>query len=378
MKNLVFNCAVVILVALASCDADTTRGTPYLGEKLANVQFTFDRYGDEIKEVSWNADGTMLASVDNNSFSVWNTTTGKYMYTIAEDGPRADVHVSWSPDGTRLATSSDEYAPAGFDIGLISIRNPSDGQVILRLGERITLSTPKCMSWSADGKYLSTSELGRINIWNPDKGYLYNTVQGHTDIINQLFWNTKNHTSVSASHNEIIIWNSPTNDKTLTLKGHDLWINDIDLSSDGTRIVSGSMDYTAIIWDVATGTKLFTLVGHRQTIKDVSWSPDCSKIVTGAYDGGAIIWDASTGTQLFRLKGNEQVTSTVAWSPDGKKVAMNSWNDATIWDASTGKKILTLAGHTKGINRLCWSPDGKRIATGSSDGTVKIWYVEEM
>lgn len=377
MKNLVFCGMIGVLILLAACESGTSNVNLHLGEKLANVQFTFERKDNEIKEVSWNADGTMLATTGNNSFSIWNTTTGTLMYTIVGKSPQTEVHVCWSPDGTRIATSNDEYAPAGFDIGLISIRNAKDGSVIWTMGERITLATPKCMSWSADGAYLATTELGRINIWNPDKGYLYNTLQGHTDIINQLFWNTKNHTSVSASHNEIIVWRSPTNDKMLTLNGHSSWIKDIDVSSDETRVVSGSMDKTAIIWDIATGRKLFTLVGHTQDINVVKWSPDCSKIVTGSYDGGSIIWDASNGTQLFRLDGSDQVTSTVAWSPDGKKVAMNSWDEASVWDASTGKKTLTLTGHTKGITTLCWSPDGKRIATGSSDGTIKIWFVEE-
>ncbi|MBK9247363.1 MAG: WD40 repeat domain-containing protein [Ignavibacteria bacterium] len=376
MKSL-FVYGMLLLIAMgASCD-------PVLGDgvnsvvKKATLQYTLDRDEDDIKEVSWNADGSLIATTGTNSFSMWNSATGKLLYTIRKHSPRAEVHVSWSPDGMRIATSSDEYAPAGFDIGLISIRNAIDGEVIWTLGKNITLSTPHCMSWSADGKYLSTSEGGLINIWNPDKGYLHNTVRGHTDYVRHIYWSTKSNSTLSASQNEIIIWNSIADEKLFTLNGHTSRINDIDLSSDGTRVVSGSMDKNAIIWEVATGKKLFTLVGHTYDINDVSWSPDCSKIITGATDGGSIIWDASTGIKLFRLEGSDQVTLTVAWSPDGKSVAMNSSKNASIWDASTGKKTLSLVGHSSGIQQIRWSPDGKRIATGSSDGTVKIWLVDE-
>ena len=35
-------------------------------------------------------------------------------------------------------------------------------------------------------------------------------------------------------------------------------------------------------------------------------------------------------------------------------------------------------GHTNPINSVCFFPDGKRFATGSFDGTIKIWTLDEI
>jgi WD40 repeat protein len=57
--------------------------------------------------VAWSPDGTRLATgSDDQKAKVWDTTTGKELRTLRLWG---HIHsVAWSPDGRRLATGNDD------------------------------------------------------------------------------------------------------------------------------------------------------------------------------------------------------------------------------------------------------------------------------
>ena len=43
---------------------------------------------------------------------------------------------------------------------------------------------------------------------------------------------------------------------------------------------------------------------------------------------------------------------------------------------NTGELLRSLEGHTGDVNSVAISPDGKYIVSGSSDDTIKLWYLE--
>ena len=58
----------------------------------------------------------------------------------------------------------------------------------------------------------------------------------------------------------------------------------VAFSPDGSRIVSGSDDWTVRIWNVATGESEKELKGHSDWVRSVAFSPDGSRIVSGSMD----------------------------------------------------------------------------------------------
>lgn len=65
-------------------------------------------------------------------------------------------------------------------------------------------------------------------------------------------------------------------------------------------------------------------------------SPDGSTIVSGSADGYFKIWDFNTGNLLAAFSGaNSGAVTAVAWSPNGDKVATgNEQSDVVLWDVS--------------------------------------------
>ena len=79
---------------------------------------------------------------------------------------------------------------------------------------------------------------------------------------------------------------------------------------------------------------LKTLEGHTATVTSVTYSPDGTRIVSGSWDWTIKIWNANTGECLKTLKDLESVSS-VAYSPDGTKIISGSdYKTIKIWQAA--------------------------------------------
>lgn len=221
----------------------------------------------------------------------------------------------------------------------------------------------------------------------------------------------------------IKVWNSADGSFVRTLVGPIGGVEDIALSPDGTRLVSGGEVVfggnvsAMLIWDLASGTITQQLAPADNLIFAVDWSPvddlvaagdqanvihlwnpttgvlvrtisvggfggvfdlafsaDGKRIVAGYADHKSRIWDVNTGALLLTLKGHKNFVDSVAFSPDGARVASGSWdNDIRTWNASTGALEHVLQGHTDIVRDLAFSPDGLTLASGSWDDTVKLW-----
>ncbi|KIJ53753.1 hypothetical protein M422DRAFT_775760, partial [Sphaerobolus stellatus SS14] len=94
----------------------------------------------------------------------------------------------------------------------------------------------------------------------------------------------------------------------------------LSLSSDGTCIISGSLDGSVQVWDASTGVELRTLNGHTDSVHSVAFSSDGTCIVSGSSDHSVRVWDASTGVELRTLNGHTKGVNSVAFSTDGTRI----------------------------------------------------------
>lgn len=124
-----------------------------------------------------------------------------------------------------------------------------------------------------------------------------------------------------------------------------------------------------------------TLKGHDKTVTSVDISPDGSRILTCSQDRNALVWEQdSTGEYkptLVLLRINRAAT-VCKWSPNGDKFAVGSadrviavcyYEEENDWWVSKHlKKPLKST-----ITSLSWHPNNVLLASGSTDGHVRVF-----
>lgn len=105
-------------------------------------------------------------------------------------------------------------------------------------------------------------------------------------------------------------------------------IASLAISSDGTRLVTGSDDCTVSILDLINGETILSLpYAHTRWISSVAFTPDGARIVSGSGDGTIHIMSSKTGEAIGKiLRGHSNAVSSIDISPDGTRMVSCSWD----------------------------------------------------
>jgi WD40 repeat protein/tetratricopeptide (TPR) repeat protein len=282
--------------------------------------------------VSWHPDGHHIA------VGIWSGGRAR-VYDISGEQPRKQLavkigdwtsgvnDVTFSPDGTRLATSGGEKMVTGGADRTARVWDAATGQQLLEVRHDGPVSS---VAFSPDGTRLATADRGATTR----------------------------------------VWDAATGRQLLEVR-HDGPVSSVAFGPDGTWLASGSDDRTARVWDAATGRQLLK-VRHDDGVLSVAFSPDGARLASGSDDRTARVWDAATGRQLLKVRHDGPVSS-VSFSPNGTWLATADHGaTARAWDAATGQQRLVVLH--KEVSSVSFSPDGTRLAT-AGDFKVRIWPV---
>jgi WD40 repeat protein len=354
---------------LDRCPSETRNWEWRYVRRLCNGGQLFTLYGHTggVRSVAFSPDGTRLASTsDDRTVRVWEVATGREALTLKGHTGQV-LSVAFSPDGSRLAS-------AGQD-GMVRVWEAATGREALTLkGHAGQVHQVQSVAFSPDGKRLaSASDHGTVQVWDAATGREALTLKGHAGQVHQV-------QSVAFSPDGtrlaggMRVWEAATGREVLTLRGHTGQVTSVAFSPDGSRLASACVDGMVRVWEAATGREALTLRGHTGQVLSVAFSPDGSRLASAGQDGMVRVWEAATGRQALTLKGHLFGVHSVAFSPAGTRLA-SAGHDCTvrIWDAATGGEARALRGHTGAVARMVFSRDGSRLAIASADGTVRLW-----
>ncbi len=158
---------------------------------------------------------------------------------------------------------------------------------------------------------------------------------------------------------------------------HEGLVGQAEFSSDGTRVVSSSLDRTVRTWDAATGhptAPAFPLAGDAI---GAVFSPSGRRVVTVDSEGRLAFWDIQSG----RLVGTPFITTAgfvakSAFTPDGRWLLVPCTNGVEYFDAEEGRparRRLDAPGLSAQLVKV--SADGRTVAAGVSSRDLRIWDV---
>lgn len=333
--------------------------------------------------IAWRPGFNQVLSCGKRGMFLWDLQTLQTVHTFY--GHTDQVRsISWSPDGSRFASSGLDQTVRVWNVG-----DNSPHQRFLFPGQHL-----QSMDWDASGLYLvASSSRNLINVLNTQTGLIdiRQTTEGLDGFrINSVAQSARSDSrldklAAGGQAKQIHVLDLAA-DKSVELDGSIGEITQLDWSFSGklaaicwsphydpkVELNSQKRHSYLVIWN-ESGTLVSRPKRSHDTLgKHLAWHPNKSLIATTA--GGQIrIWNGDTLEIVHEWHTKFQLAE-VCWSPNGERLAIAARNATLIWDAKTGRQVAKLDEILENFRSVTWSPNGKQLAVGSSN-SLTIWNV---
>jgi len=290
----------------------------------APEQLAVMRHDSPVYSVAYSHDATRIATTSfeaTSSIAIWDARTGEQLLRISQ--PSSIWAVAFSPDDKSLATSANY-------LNNTSIWDTETGQLLVTMKDgdpdRLSLS----VVFSPDGSKLATaSNDSKAQLWDAKTGGLLFTLKHNTTVWSIAFDPNGTEVATGSGDGKVRLWDAKTGDllATLNYSGN---AYSVAFSPDGTMIAAAFTEFICI-WDCNTHKLIGRCDVGSDSIRSLAFSPDGTKIATGSFDHTGRIWDIKNGYLLEVLQ-HDNTVSSVAFSPDGTRLATASYDKtARIW-----------------------------------------------
>ena len=349
----------------------TTIGIWIYNSHTGVIENQFEGFMGNANAISYSPDGQQLAAAHQDlTIRIWEPTKKVQKDQItALRGHQHTIHdIKFSFDGKKLASAS-----ADMSIRLWDLKNIEEDNKSKRLPYKDVVRT---VTFSSDSQLVAGgSDDGIIQVWDANTGddiYFFSEHKASVQVVDFSFDRTK---LASASlDGSVILWSLVgEGGKIQSTIRHDAPVYTVKFSPDGNTFATGTADRLIRLWDTKTERRNFTLRGHKDAVPSIDFSPDGTLLVSGSPDGTVFVWDVLGERIKVKIHGHTGGIKALSYTQDNRIRASGTGLDGKlrIWDAGTSSELSILRDHIELTQAVAFSKDGERIASGGSvDGNI--------
>lgn len=319
----------------------------------------------------WSPDGTKVATVsDDKALIIWNAATYKQLARIPFIFKALKSEIYWKPDGSKIAVAHDIYSRA-------YLQNDSN---LVEVWDTRSYTLQRTYSGTFDRNSFTID-----NPWHPSKPLLLLMKRDSASPVSR---------GVSA-----IVWNIETGDTTVIAKNLPQGIGSyVTWSPSGAKIAL-IVDTKFTVFDGVTYQPMSQLpdsayfirdttfrhanYSSGQAIADIDWSPNEEEVViscSGSPGTGNSVMAVLYNVQQNRATVISERTTlpffSVQWSPDGSKFAIEAqYQGILIFNGKTGAQVgeipVTINHfpdyYYESRPTFSWTKDSKNIIAKAGD-----------
>ena len=265
---------------------------------------------ENISAIAVSRDGRMVAVVGGNGEIL--VTEPDNMGHLSKLGQEKGAleSVTFTPDATQIATGS-----IGGELKLWDVK---ERKMTRTLGVPDSGAQIRALTFSDDGRFLAAATQdatgynsdrpGLVVVW--DRYGTKRIYRGHLAGVTSVSFAPRGRFLVSATDDKTTkLWDSNTDQASLTLKEPGRRVLSVAVSDDGSRIVTagegsssggpGDVD----VWDVDSRKHLCSMHGHSSGVNAVAFY-STNKVLSTSSDGTVRLWDADCGGSRGVLTNN--------------------------------------------------------------------------
>ncbi len=289
-------------------------------------------------------------------------------------------------------SANGEYVAARYNNQIIQIWDWKQNKVI-KILDNCKFDSISSLAFNSDGNIITTGmicEKGEAIIklwqWNLDKNVISSTQSQHNKQVYAVAFHEDPKLGeflVTGIQNTIIkLWRLRKNQDIDDLVYHNYFslsnsVRCFDINRNGTFIVGGNNSGVLTIWNFETSEVVKIIQGHNSSINSIAFSKNNKTFASSSQDKDIKIWSIETNNEIrYNSTLNFQTfVECLTFSPINERMLVAGCKDnkTRLFDYVKSELITTLDEHKGEVTSVAFNPDGF-LATGSTDGTVKIWF----
>lgn len=313
-------------------------------------------------------DGKKLSKFKGFEWDYFDSKMDLFEQMVRIDGPVIDVAIS---------AQGDLFAGCGSDKN-VSVWKTENGELVQ------TLSIPAGKFWNisfspANGNLATGSSDGKIRIWNPRSSDQPLLEMKHGAPVKVVRYSPDGKVLASAGiKGAVRLWNAKTLELIAEIPTGKFELKDFRFSPDGTHLAIATDNEFISIWEIENQVRI-QRIGPTPLIEKFVYSDDGLTIAVGTYNGEIFWWSTESSEQLHFNFADDGSVGDLEFSNDPHRLLVVKQNgDLIAFDPESKRETNRFHSHSLSYGMIDRSKNGKTIVSGSGDGVIKVFRIDQL